>query len=89
MQFPCDQCPITATLNRALKSHMKKQHTVPYVCELCEFTSSELAVIKQHFDITHMNQKLEHNLSRLQQFCCHDCKFTSTNKSNLAMHAPL
>ena len=63
MQFVCDQCFITATLNRAFKFHMKKHHPIPYVGELCEFTSSELALLKQHVDTPHMNQKLELNLN--------------------------
>ena len=87
MQFVCDECFITATLNRAFKFHMKKHHPIPYVCELCEFTSSELTLRKQHVDTTHMNQKLELYLSRIHQFRCHDCTFTSTHKSTLAMHA--
>ena len=86
MQFNCDQCPFTATLNRALKTHMKKHHPPTYICEMCEFTAFDPTIMNHHVHSTHMTQKPKLNLTRLQEFRCHDCTFTSTHETTLEDH---
>ena len=89
----CPHCPFTASLNRKLKTHIKRihevQHTSPsknHACDLCERRFISYSVLSNHIKATHMTRIPKVAIVSLKQFKCQKCVFTSTHPKTLSAH---
>ena len=88
--FKCEHCDFTANLNRAIRTHMMRTHSVPpnnpYSCGVCAFTTDENASLMQHTLAVHMKNTPGISVHKLQSFHCDKCIFTALKESTLRDH---
>ena len=86
----CGQCDFTANLNRAIKTHMMKNHSVPpaspFSCDMCDYRTTENASLTLHLLDAHMKRTPEISVDKLQSFHCEICTFTALKESTLRDH---
>ena len=76
--FQCDQCEFAGNTNLALEKHLQRHNpNMPkYLCEECDYKSTDLSNFKAHKEVKHGSVVLS----------CEDCDYSTKSKRSLREH---